>query len=216
MAVPAAPVVPAKAPEILKTKQVKKTKHNHSEKIVELTPVQQKFIQDEMVMFLIPDDDIVLGKLTTEAALKEREGKEYIHLFWKGYEYYDKEMEDYETEIFITTYNHHYVNYARFPLSINEATDVAFNAIVSSNIDNLRTMLDNYPILQSYNKYGDSLLIEAVEMNDLPLAKLLLMRGAYIDPVNNKGESALFISEKYGTDSMYQLMQDAVFTGKIR
>ncbi len=194
----------------------KEVKHHKENKLVALTPEHSKFIQDELVMFLIPDDDVVLGKVTEEAKLQEMNGKDYINLFWQKYYAAISAPKDYETEIFITTYNHHYVNYARFPLSKSEAKEVAFDSVVRGNLDNLRTMLDNYQILQTYDQYGNSLLIEAVEMNDSAIARLLLLRGIDLYKVNNKGDSALSIAEEYGPESMHNLMKDAVFLGKVR
>jgi len=215
------PIVPVqevvkKNPLSTEDSQINQTKPQNDRKLVALTPEHSKFIQDELVMFLIPDDDVVLGKVTPASDLEVMSGKEYINLFWQGYDYAVNAPKDYETEIFITTYNHHYVNYARFPMSTAEAKEAAFDGVVHGNLDNVRTMLDNYQILQTYDKYGNNLLIEAVEMNDVVIAKLLLLRGIDLYRVNNKGESALSISKEYGTESMRNLIGDAVFFGKVR
>ena len=210
-------IPPAPDTKVQKTIENKqKAKFNNENKLVALTPEHSKFIQDELVMFLIPDDDVVLGKVSKDASLEMMDGKDYIRLFWEGYDYALRAPKDYETELFITTYNHHYVNYARFPMSNTEAKEVAFDAVMRGNIDNMRTMLDNYQILQASDKYGNSLLIEAVEMNDLAIARLLLLRGVDLYKINNKGESALSIAEEYGPEAMRNLMQDAVYSGKVR
>ncbi|WP_347938551.1 hypothetical protein [Rickettsia oklahomensis] len=154
-----------------------------------------KFVKDETQMLFLPDDDIVLGKLTEQATLEQMDMYAYIGLFQKKKEWIVNAERRKIVESFIKydyDINKHKDIYAN--LSYCSAVDNAFRAIDNNNISELRTLLDVYPILHEKNRLGETLLTASIYNDNYYLAKFLVIRGIKISTLNDECKYPLDIA----------------------
>ncbi|MGX6959790.1 MAG: ankyrin repeat domain-containing protein [Rickettsia endosymbiont of Pentastiridius leporinus] len=169
----------------------------------EVTESAEKFAKNETQMLLLPNDDVVLGKLTEEAALEQMDIYSYIKLAqqkeaWianadrrkavENFIKYDDDL-DKKKDIYAT-------------LSYCSAVDNAFRAIDRNSLSKLRVLLDVYPILQQKNKRGNNLLTAAVYNDNYYLAKYLVIRGIKISTLNSECQYPLDIALANGNSNI--------------
>ncbi|ABV73207.1 threonyl-tRNA synthetase [Rickettsia canadensis str. McKiel] len=162
-----------------------------------------KFVKDETQMLLLPDDDIVLGKLTEQATLEQMDMYAYIRLFQKKEEWIVNAERRKVVESFIKYDND--INkkkdiYAN--LSYYGAVDNAFRAVDRNNLFGLRALLDVYPILQEKSRLGETLLTAATYNDNYYLAKFLVIRGIKISTLNYKCQYPLDIALVQGNSNI--------------
>jgi len=165
----------------------------------ETSELPTKFVKDETQMLLLPDDDIVLGKLTEQATLEQIDMYAYIGLFQKKEEWIASAERRKVVESFIKYDN--YTNkqkdiYAN--LSYCKAVDNAFRAVDKNNLFGLRVLLDVYPILQEKSRLGETLLTAATYNDNYYLAKFLVIRGIKISTLNDECQYPLDIALAQG------------------
>lgn len=158
-----------------------------------------KFVKDETQMLLLPDDDIVLGKLTEHANLEQMDMYTYIELFQKKEEWIASTKRRKVVESFIKYDND--INkkkdiYAN--LSYCKAVDNAFRSVDRNNLFGLRALLDVYPILQEKSRSGETLLTAAIYNDNYYLAKYLVIRGIKISTLNDECQYPLDIALAQG------------------
>ncbi len=155
-----------------------------------LTPDQIIFISNEMIVFGLPEDDIALGELTEDGHLRQMSGSQYL----KEYEQsFDDEMQlgrRADIEMFKTSLDFHEPGTYTDSMQIDEASAQAFDAVSRSNLSDLRTLIDNYPILQMRDERGDTMLHVATDDDQAHVARLLLIRGIDLRAMNHEGENA--------------------------
>ncbi|ABV74647.1 Ankyrin repeat [Rickettsia akari str. Hartford] len=154
-----------------------------------------KFVKDETQMLLLPDDDIVLGKLTEQATLEQMDMYGYIALFQKKEEWIASAKRRKVVESFIKYDS--YINKKQdiySNLSYCKAVDNAFRAVDSNNLFGLRALLDVYPILQEKSRSGETLLTAAIYNDNYYLAKFLVIRGVQIATLNDECQYPLDIA----------------------
>ncbi|AFC71529.1 ankyrin repeat domain-containing protein [Rickettsia australis] len=154
-----------------------------------------KFVKNETQMLLLPDDDIVLGKLTEQATLEQMDMYAYIELFQKKEEWIASAKRRKVVESFIkydSDINKKKDIYAN--LSYCKAVDNAFRAVDSNNLFGLRALLDVYPILQEKSRSGETLLTAAIYNNNYYLAKFLVIRGVKSSTINDECQYPLDIA----------------------
>ncbi len=161
---------------------------NSEEKSSELTT----FIQNEVQMLLLPNDDMVLGKLTEEAKLEQMDIYSFIQMFKKIYDSQNREKQKIIIDNFIDNYDsdfhiNHYV-------PANNVIYEAFDAVKKDNLFALRALLDNYPIIQRRKDDQNTLLDEAIKANHYYIAKFLIIRGININALDSNCRTALEIS----------------------
>ncbi|WCR56830.1 ankyrin repeat domain-containing protein [Rickettsia asembonensis] len=183
---------PVSTPNVTIQKQDNKVNNETSESIA-------KFVKDETQMLLLPDDDIVLGKLTEQATLEQMDMYAYIELFQKKEEWIASAERRKVVESFIKYDND--INkkkdiYAN--LSYCKAVDNAFRAVDRSNLFGLRALLDVYPILQEKSRSGETLLTAAIYNDNYYLAKFLVIRGIKISTLNDECQYPLDIALAQG------------------
>ncbi|KIJ88720.1 ankyrin repeat domain-containing protein [Rickettsia asembonensis] len=183
---------PVSTPNVTIQKQDNKVNNETSESIT-------KFVKDETQMLLLPDDDIVLGKLTEQATLEQMDMYAYIELFQKKEEWIASAERRKVVESFIKYDND--INkkkdiYAN--LSYCKAVDNAFRAVDRSNLFGLRALLDVYPILQEKSRSGETLLTAAIYNDNYYLAKFLVIRGIKISTLNDECQYPLDIALAQG------------------
>ncbi|MCC8468005.1 MAG: hypothetical protein LN589_04995 [Rickettsia endosymbiont of Eriopis connexa] len=165
----------------------------------ETSELVTKFVKDETQMLLLPDDDIVLGKLTEQATLEQMDMYAYIELFQKKEEWIASAERRKVVESFIRYDND--INkkkdiYAN--LSYCKAVDNAFRAVDRNNLFSLRALLDVYPILQEKSRSGETLLTAAIYNDNYYLAKFLVIRGIKISTLNDECQYPLDIALAQG------------------
>ncbi|CEO17154.1 hypothetical protein RMONA_03835 [Rickettsia monacensis] len=184
--------LPISSPNVTIQKQDDKVNNETSESTT-------KFVKDETQMLLLPDDDIVLGKLTEQAALEQMDMYAYIELFQKKEEWIASAERRKAVESFIKYDND--INkkkdiYAN--LSYCSAVDNAFRAVDRNNLFGLRALLDVYPILQEKSRLGETLLTAAIYNDNYYLAKFLVIRGIKISTLNDQCQYPLDIALAQG------------------
>ncbi|AEK74350.1 hypothetical protein RHHCN13_01670 [Rickettsia conorii subsp. heilongjiangensis] len=165
----------------------------------ETSELVTKFVKDETQMLLLPDDDIVLGKLTEQATLEQMDMYAYIELFQKKEEWIASAERRKVVESFIKYDND--INkkkdiYAN--LSYCSAVENAFRAVDRNNLFGLRALLDVYPILQEKGRSGETLLTAAIYNDNYYLAKFLVIRGIKISTLNDECQYPLDIALAQG------------------
>ncbi|WP_392506112.1 ankyrin repeat domain-containing protein [Rickettsia sp. 2024-CO-Wats] len=183
---------PVSSPNVTIQKQDNNVNNETSELVT-------KFVKDETQMLLLPDDDIVLGKLTEQATLEQMDMYAYIELFQKKEEWIASAERRKVVESFIK-YNND-INkkkdiYAN--LSYCSAVENAFRAVDRNNLFGLRALLDIYPILQEKGRSGETLLTAAIYNDNYYLAKFLVIRGINISTLNDECQYPLDIALAQG------------------
>ncbi|GAA5252910.1 ankyrin repeat domain-containing protein [Candidatus Rickettsia kedanie] len=183
---------PVSSPNVTIQKQDNKVNHETSESTT-------KFVKDETQMLFLPDDDIVLGKLTEQATLEQMDMYAYIELFQKKAEWIASAKRRKVVESFIkydSDINKKKDIYAN--LSYCKAVDNAFRAVDRNNLFGLRALLDVYPILQEKSRSGETLLTAAIYNDNYYLAKFLVIRGVKISTLNDECQYPLDIALAQG------------------
>ncbi|WP_017443263.1 ankyrin repeat domain-containing protein [Rickettsia gravesii] len=183
---------PVSSPNVTIQKQDNNVNNETSELVT-------KFVKDETQMLLLPDDDIVLGKLTEQATLEQMDMYAYIELFQKKEEWIASAERRKVVESFIKYGND--INkkkdiYAN--LSYCSAVENAFRAVDRNNLFGLRALLDVYPILQDKGRSGETLLTAAIYNDNYYLAKFLVIRGIKISTLNDECQYPLDIALAQG------------------
>ncbi|HJD65341.1 MAG TPA: hypothetical protein LFW10_04335 [Rickettsia endosymbiont of Diachasma alloeum] len=176
----------------------------------ELTETATKFVKDESQMLLLPNDDIVLGKLTEQATLDQMDIYSYIKLFQKKEEWIANADRRKAVESLVKYDND--LNKKKditATLSYCSAIDNSFRAINKNNLSKLRVLLDVYPILQEKNNKGDTLLTSTVYKDNYYLAKFLVIRGIEISTLNSECQYPLDIALARGNTNIACMLTKA-------
>ncbi len=176
-------------------KKIITAKEKEDNALTVASPSATKFAKDETQMLLLPNDDIVLGKLTEQAKLEQMDIYSYIKLMQKKEEWIANTARREIVSNFIkydNTLNKKAIIYSN--LSYCDAIENAFAAINKDNLFILRSLLDVYPILQDKNRNGETLLTAAAQNDSYYLAKFLVIRGIKISSLNSECQNALDIA----------------------
>ncbi|NRB11335.1 MAG: ankyrin repeat domain-containing protein [Rickettsiaceae bacterium] len=172
---------------------------------------QHKFVNNEAKVLVLPNDDVVLGKLTEKAAIEQMDIRTYVQLFRKNYSTVRAAREIAIVDEFINNYDENF-NPEKFSQTIQDkyyGLDQAFKAIKRNDLPTLINMLDNYNILQLKDDNNNNLLHMAAYTGNYSAAKLLLMKGINLNAKNNKHQSPLFIARKKRNPMLRQLLEKA-------
>jgi hypothetical protein len=66
---------------------------------------RQEFIDKEVRMLLLPDDDVMLGEITEDADLEYMDAKNYIKIFAENHDYWAREKDRKKMADFIRNYD---------------------------------------------------------------------------------------------------------------
>lgn len=83
---------------------------------------------------------------------------------------------------------------------------LAFKASRTNNINDLRSILSKFNLLNGQNKDGDTILISAIQNNSLSSARLLLAKGAYVNATNKRKRTALHYAATTGSIESIKLL----------
>lgn len=183
---------------------------NSTSKALEPDKDKKKFVRNEAQILILPNDDVVLGVLQNNVHLENINFSEYEKLFWRNYYKHvdlpktiaiNKFIDDYylyQNPSFITdgSYDH-------------KALYQAFKAIKTHDFYTLSTILDSYQIVYDRDKNNNSLLHAAARSGNYPAAKLLLMKGVYLDAFNNNYLTPSMLAHKYNHNYILYLFMKA-------
>lgn len=172
---------------------------------------QLRFVNNEAQVLKLPNDDIVLGKLTEEAKIEAMDFNSYIKFFWKNYERIKEEEPRKSIEQFVKNYDDNF-NSERYLFAEENDYDGlarANKAISYDRYNDLKVLLDNYTILQLDGINGNTLLHHAAREGNYPAAKLLVIRGTNMKATNARGESAMVIAKRYNHKHIVYLLNRA-------
>lgn len=181
--------------EATSDKKIITAKEKEDNALTVTSPSATKFAKDETQMLLLPNDDIVLGKLTEQAKLEQMDIYSYIKLMQKKEEWIANTARREIVSNFIkydNNLNKKAIIYSN--LSYCDAIENAFAAIKKDNLFILRSLLNVYPILQDKNRNGETLLTAAAQNDSYYLAKFLVIRGIKISSLNSECQNALDIA----------------------
>lgn len=205
-----------KLPQIPEKQLAKVATDDSSNLSQELDNRQLRFVNNEAQVLVLPNDDIVLGKLTEEAKIADMDFRSYVALFWENYE----RVKDADTRAsldrFISKYDENF-NTEKFSHTLKEdlfGLESANKSIELGRYNDLKVLLDNYAILQLTSSGGNTMLHNAAREGNYPAAKLLLMRGIDMRAINNRGESSMTIAQKYHYKHIIFLLNTAGYDKK--
>lgn len=167
-----------------------------------------QFVNNEAQVLLLPDDDVIEGKLTQEAKLNMMDLRSYIQLFWSKYEKAKRAYDSYKLDKFIDDYeSERRVDYNS--KDVVEALKGAFKAVDSGNIDSLISLLNAYPILHLTGSGGNNLLHEAAYVGNYSAAKFLVLKGINIHAKNAKKQTAMTVAKRAKNSDIVTLLKSA-------
>ena len=173
-----------------------KTKPHINKKPVqnETNPEIETFVQNEMKMLTMPDDDVVLGFITNDAKFDYIGYSQYFAIYQK-YREYVKRLHKLDETISFIDY-HQKIDGNDIPaLSDSELFATAVQDIQYSKIDDLRALVDNYKLLNLVDNNGNSLMHIATLTDNVAVTKWLIMRGANVNAINDDWVSPRDIAE---------------------
>ncbi|MCC8417675.1 MAG: ankyrin repeat domain-containing protein [Rickettsia endosymbiont of Bryobia graminum] len=152
-----------------------------------------QFINNETQMLLLPNDDIVLGKLIDDARIEQMDMYSFVTEFKKIYDRDKRKNQRQQIDNFINNYSNNFRTLYIMPCNV---MNMAFNTIIKNDLSSLRGLLDNYPILQRKGERNNTLLHIAAEQNNYYIAKFLIIRGININPINDDCKTSLDIAQE--------------------
>lgn len=171
------------------------------------SPEQAKFISDESKMLLLPDDDVVLGKLSEDTIIEQMNFEDYLHLFAKSEQWYKDTPQRESINHFVANYDK---KFNTVPVMSNQdAQDNAFLAVTSGNLFALRALADNFSVLDKVDDNGNSLLHAAASYNNERIVEFLVIRGANISKRNFMWKTALDIASGESDERIIRILRKA-------
>lgn len=171
------------------------------------SPEQAKFINDESKMLLLPDDDIVLGRIAEDAIIEEMNFEDYLRLFAKSEQWYHDANRRESINHFVSNYDK---NFNSTPVMSNE--EVGYNAFWAAANDNLfalRALADNFSVLDKIDDNGNSLVHTAAFYNNERIVEFLVMKGANISKRNFMWKTALDIATSESDEKIIRILRKA-------
>lgn len=155
------------------------------------------FVEDEMTMLLMPQDDVELGKVTLAAKLTYSDDSEFFKIFW---DIFDSSTLD-QHAVAIRNYIYNIENSDVY-LDIDEAKNLAISAIKKDDIHSLRYALNHSETdLLKLSGPDFNLLQFAIDQNQYNSIYYILMRGKNNLPFQNIEKSRLhsinWVIDKY-------------------
>lgn len=142
-------------------------KQNHIEEME-----KKKFIENEMTMLVLPEDDVTTGKLTYSAKLTYSNNNEFLKLFWKALNDKKSKIASISTDSYIS-----YVNKQTIKLTDIETKVLVNDAINTNNIDKLRIAIDNSDHQNLIVSENFDILAQAASTGRYDQTYLLFMKG---------------------------------------
>ena len=168
----------------------------------------QKFVQDEVQMLYVRDDDVILGVLTINAKFANMGYSEYLTIYSKYRDYIKNLGRGEEIKKFVE-YSSKIDGNDTPDLSDKYLLNAAIMAIEGRKIDPLRVLADNYKIMNLTDEDGNNLLHIAVLRDDAAMTKWLIMRGADVNAVNYDSISPKDIAEYEQYWDVFNLLESS-------
>ena len=188
---------------------------NKSQQYINTTDENTKFINDEVVNLLLPNDEVVLGALTDKEYIELLNYSEYIRLFWNNFYRNQQIPSEILVQKFLENYDLKFHNKIAGAISLYPnlswcgLKQDAFRAVAKNDINSLRAIIDNTnSILTSRDSDGDTLLIKSVKLDNYNLTKFLLFRKIDVLAYNFNNETANIIAHNNQYDNIIKLLDD--------
>lgn len=206
-AVPALPTLASKIPAY----SSKKVEPAKPKKVIQIKKKMKedlklkRFVRDESIFILFKDDDIVLGNLTEDAKFEQMSGREFLNL----YEEQKKRIAGIEgakkMDQFIASRS--FIENPDLPDKY--LTKAIRQEIINSNLTDLRTLDDNYEIIDLADEDGNTALHIASYENNAAITKWLIMRGAMLHPINEGALTPMEIAGFKGNWQIFDMIERA-------
>lgn len=156
------------------------------------------FINEELIDLARDDNnDMILGSLTQDAALMLMDDSEYSKMIEQKLEH-NREGHKLQGVNNIINYHRSKINMSKKQQnnlqSQRQALSQAYRSIEQNEINDLRTILDFYPNVDSPDNDGNWLLHAAAKSDRYTLSKLLIFKGSKVNVSNNDGFTPLSIA----------------------
>ena len=168
---------------------------------------REKLVTEELLDLTLYDDNAQV--------LAEMSFKQYSKLFNIDHGVYAISARDRMEDIQMFIENrHHYLVDVDTTVDAENMKYALLDSVINGNVSDARTILDNYALLQSRDKYGNNLLSIAAIQNDADMAVFLLARGVDMYAVNYNMEDPMYISQYLNNDAVGSVLNAAVFLPK--
>lgn len=164
-----------------------------------------RFVRDESIFILFKDDDIIEGKLSKRAEFEQMTGLKYLALYHENEKKLAGEKRAKQMEEFIEARS----VYANVHLSDSYLKKAMKNEVRKSNLSNLRTLDDNYEIIDMVDDDGNTLLHLATYEDNPSIAKWLIMRGAHLSAVNTQSLTPMDIAGGKRNWQIFEMLERA-------
>lgn len=182
---------PAESPVLQKKIEIKQEEPQEPED--PFVKVQNAFVQKEIIVLMMRDDDVVLGEISPDARYYYMHPRKYVHAFWKEFEWEARALAREKVRNFVNYYyNHQSLPTMMRRKQMQQYNDEIITAAYKGDLKSIRVLLQNYPELIDANDiYGNNMLHISVYKKYYDLAKFLIMNGIEIDPYNEFMETPL-------------------------
>lgn len=146
-----------------------------------------KFIQDELVMLVMPQDDVYLGKESNKVKFSYAEDSVFFKKFWDGLDSSKVSKNAIKIKKYVSQ-----IKRKPVMLTSDEAILGSEESIARSDIGSLRTVINHTEDdIVSNGLNGLDLLSNAVESDKYNIVYYLLMRGANPNKIDKNGEKLI-------------------------
>ena len=167
-----------------------------------------QFINEEIQILAMPDDDVVLGHVTNEYKFSHMGYSQYLSLYQRYRESIMRLPQFQANELFLDS--HRKIDGHDTPiLSDRYLFSLALRYIEYNKLDDMRVLANNYKILGFVDNHGNSLLHLAAVADDVYLTKWLIMRGVNVNAINDDSISAKDIAEYEQYWGVFNLLESA-------
>lgn len=160
-----------------------KIKDRKTKSVEELNAEDQKelkkrqFVENELTMFILPDDDVILGKITPSAELTFADNYKFVKMFWDAFNEYKASIKNKQANQYLAS-----IKEPKHEFNKEDAEEITDYALKTSSIDDARVVVNHYKLTELQKVSGDfDMLAKAVTKNDYDLIYFYLMRGLNID-----------------------------------
>ena len=183
------------------------------------------FIERELKLLFLADDDVVLGNITEECSLENMDFLDYVAFCEKTMTNDEQIYKAKKTEHFLKNAkkNRRKLDLATAKIVMNddvffsreEVQDFTLEASIVGDLEFLRSMIDNYYTIDVKDDNGNSLLILAVKNQHEKIVAYLLRKGLDPNIPNYNGVTPLMIASKSHSRAIIRMLKEAGAIGDI-
>ncbi len=191
------------------------TKPKITAKTQEYSQEKIDFINNELIMLQIPDEDFVCGKMTNQAKLNEMSFDKYVKLFWENFETKNQKITKADINQYVADHDKMFLepkSNSKIIYIRDKTKELALDYLANGKFDELKVMIDNYPILNNKYEGGNNLLHISSYLNKEIFARYLLAKGINQFSMNNKNMTAYDIANLLQNFDLVRLLLNSKIT----